>query len=81
MVCELYLLYLLFCNIYYNVYGVPLRKVCKLKLHSGLVKTIQSNTHRPFPCVNTDKPGQVIDEEIYDDVDSQNAPIPPPISR
>ncbi|XP_005941879.1 FYN-binding protein 1 isoform X2 [Haplochromis burtoni] len=29
---------------------------------------------------NSDKPGQAIDEEIYDDVDSQNAPIPPPIS-
>lgn len=31
------------------------------------------------PC-NTEKPG-AIDEEIYDDVDSQNPPVPPPIMR
>ncbi|KAM9734416.1 FYN-binding protein 1 isoform 1-T1 [Menidia menidia] len=29
---------------------------------------------------NSDKPGAAIDEEIYDDVDSQNAPPPPPIT-
>ncbi|XP_067339948.1 FYN-binding protein 1 isoform X2 [Channa argus] len=29
---------------------------------------------------NTDKPGAAIDEEIYDDVDSQTLPPPPPIS-
>ncbi|XP_072227779.1 FYN-binding protein 1 isoform X2 [Leuresthes tenuis] len=29
---------------------------------------------------NSDQPGAAIDEEIYDDVDAQNAPPPPPIS-
>ncbi|KAM4527309.1 FYN-binding protein 1 isoform 2-T2 [Odontesthes bonariensis] len=29
---------------------------------------------------NSDQPGAAIDEEIYDDVDAQNAPPPPPLS-
>lgn len=29
----------------------------------------------------TDQPGATIDEEIYDDVDSQSLPPPPPLSR
>nr|XP_046230908.1 FYN-binding protein 1 isoform X2 [Scatophagus argus] len=29
---------------------------------------------------NSDQTGAAIDEEIYDDVDSQNVPVPPPIS-
>lgn len=34
-----------------------------------------------FYYILIDKPGAAIDEEIYDDVDGQNAPPLPPLSR
>ncbi len=44
-------------------------------------KNFELSYHRPLSHVNTDHLGGAIDEEIYDDVDSQSAPPLPPLSR
>lgn len=43
------------------------------------MKKKKNSHHWLLPCVIADQPGA--DEEIYDDVDSQNLPPLPPLSR